>query len=333
MLQADTSSTTAMPQPLSCWPTQTATKPVSAPSWGGIDPGFSTREYHPWGHVPRRIPSIAADQIHAGSRGDMNTRSSNGKRGRRNEWRAGRIAVPGGDLCYGSIGTGPLIIGLHGIQGTSAAWEEVGKLLSGSYTFVAPDMRGREPSIIPEESAGYALPRFADDLEALVTEIGRPAILMGWSMGVFVLFEYLRCGNHQPDGLVLTGGSAHLGRARWFHGPAVHDVEREARARAARLGLDRTAEPYAVAETWFHVESSDYRDLLPAISAPTLILHGAADDECPPEHAELLAERIPHAELEIWPQGGHNLMAHDPSRFASAVNRFFTDHRVRETER
>lgn len=256
---------------------------------------------------------------------------STGQPGRDHEWSTGTIQVPGGDLCYRTIGGGPLIVAVHGIQGTSAAWQDVARLLSGRSTFVAPDMRGRAPSLVPDDSDAYALSRFAGDLEALIAEVGRPVVLVGWSMGVFILLEYLHSGGPEPAALVLTGGSAHLGSTKWFHGPTFQDVEQQARTRATKLGLRRTAEPRAVAASWFQVESSDYRDLLPRITAPTLVLHGGNDEECPPPHAELLAERIPRAELEIWPQAGHNLMAHDPSRFASAVSAFLDAQRIPDT--
>jgi pimeloyl-ACP methyl ester carboxylesterase len=238
------------------------------------------------------------------------------------EWSRHEVAVSRGDLHFRSVGAGPLIIALHGIQGTSEVWRDVGRLLCDQYTFVAPDMRGREPSLVPEEPDEYALHCFSADLEALIAEIGRPVVLVGWSMGVLVLFEYLRRGGRGPDQLVLTGGTAHPGAAKWFEGDTLEGVAREAGSRATRLGLGRAATPNAVAASWFHAKSSDYRDLLDSINVPTLVLHGAEDGECPRDQAELMAARLPCSELEVWPWAGHNLMAHDSGRFAASVRGF-----------
>lgn len=233
------------------------------------------------------------------------------------------VAVAEGEIHYRKIGSGPVVLALHGIQGTSGAWSEVGELLANNHTVVAPDLRGREPSTIPVAREAYALDRFAADLAAVVADIGRPSILMGWSMGAFVLFEYLRGTENAADAIVLTGASACLGpQTRWFHGESAPDVAGEAKVRADQLRLDRAAAPHAVAASWWHASRCDYRGLLSSLTIPTLIVHGNADDQCPPEHGQALADRLPQAELRIWPSGGHNLMAHDARRFAAELRDF-----------
>lgn len=239
------------------------------------------------------------------------------------DWSLGKLALAEGDLYYRHAGSGPIIIALHGIQGTSDAWSEVARSLSENYTVVAPDMRGREPSLIPSARDEYSMDRFASDLEALITETGKPAMLIGWSMGVLVLLEYLRRGGQQPRALVLAGGSACLGKdTHWFRGESALEVSEEATQRAERLKLSRAASPRAVAASWWHARQSDYRDSLSAISTPTLVLHGTDDDQCPPGHAELLADKLLNAELEMWTGCGHNPMAHDATRFATSVHAF-----------
>ena len=241
------------------------------------------------------------------------------------DWSLGKLALAEGNLYYRHAGSGPIIIALHGIQGTSDAWSEVARSLSENYTVVAPDMRGREPSLIPSARDEYSMDRFASDLEALITETGKPAMLIGWSMGVLVLLEYFRRrqGGYPPSALVLAGGSAYLGQeAHWFGGESPLEVSKEATQRAERLKLSRAASPHAVAASWWHARQSDYRDTLSAISTPTLVLHGTDDDQCPPGHAKLLADKLLNAELEMWTGCGHNPMAHDASRFATSVHAF-----------
>ena len=241
----------------------------------------------------------------------------------RSDWSLGKLALSDGDLYYRRMGSGPIVIALHGIQGTSDAWSEVARSLSGNYTVVAPDMRGREPSLIPSARDEYGMDRFASDLEALINETGEPAMLIGWSMGVLVLLEYLRRGGYPPSALVFAGGSAYLGQeARWFEGESASEVSNEAIQRAERLKLSRAASPHAVAASWWHARQSDYRDSLSAISTPTLVLHGTDDDQCPPGHAKLLADKLPNAELEMWTGCGHNPMGHDAPRFATSVHTF-----------
>ncbi len=49
----------------------------------------------------------------------------------------------------------------------------------------------------------------------------------------------------------------------------------------------------------------DAWDLLPNITAPTLVIQGSGDQVCPSTNANLLSERIPGAELRIISRGRH----------------------------
>ncbi len=60
------------------------------------------------------------------------------------------------------------------------------------------------------------------------------------------------------------------------------------------------------------------------IQAQTLVLHGAADTVVDPRNSQLLAERIPNAELMILPDVGHLFFWEDPKDFCEAVTTFLT---------
>src|SRR5262249_33550755 len=66
----------------------------------------------------------------------------------------------------------------------------------------------------------------------------------------------------------------------------------------------------------------DAWDVLPAISAPTLVVHGDADLLVPTPNGKLLAERIPGAELLLVPGAGHMLQADGNDLVRDAVLRF-----------
>ena len=63
-------------------------------------------------------------------------------------------------------------------------------------------------------------------------------------------------------------------------------------------------------------------DRLPELRAPTLVLHGAADAVVDPANAELLAERIPEARVELFPGCGHLFFWEQPERFVEVVGEF-----------
>jgi 3-oxoadipate enol-lactonase len=59
-------------------------------------------------------------------------------------------------------------------------------------------------------------------------------------------------------------------------------------------------------------QSHDAWDMLPSISAATLVLHGSADQVNPPGNAQLLAERIPNARLHFIPGARHGYYSEHP---------------------
>lgn len=221
-------------------------------------------------------------------------------------------------------GAGRSITLLHGIQGTARSWETVAALLATTHHVMLPDLRGRAGSSVPDDPAAYRPADFAADLSVVLATLGRPTLLVAWSMGVSVTLALLQQYPRTPlAGLVLVSGTACAGdEARWFSGTSIEQVSREAADRARRLALAEAAADHAVAASWLHVQQADYRSLLPGISIPTLVVHGAADDQCPASHGRLMAESIPGARLEEWAGAGHNPMAQDPARMAATILRF-----------
>jgi 3-oxoadipate enol-lactonase len=70
------------------------------------------------------------------------------------------------------------------------------------------------------------------------------------------------------------------------------------------------------------IQRMDLRDLLPRISAPTLLIAGAEDPATPPEHAELIAAKIPDARVEVLSPAAHLASIEQPD----TVSRLIADH-------
>lgn len=221
-------------------------------------------------------------------------------------------------------GSGSPVVLLHGIQGTAGTWDAVAPLLATHYKVIAPNLRGRSGSTTPDNFDGYALREFARDLQAVLDWVDQPVVLAAWSMGVSVTLELLGMNARQNlRGLVLISGSACVGNeARWFTGRTTLEIADEARERGKRLSLVDAAGPLAVAASWQHVQQADFKALLPQIHLPTLVVHGADDDQCPISHGRLIAQSIPGARLDEWADTGHNPMTRDVVRFTDTVRNF-----------
>ena len=229
------------------------------------------------------------------------------------------------ELTAGAPSAGhPTLVLLHGIQGSASAWTPLMERLPPSIHALAPNLRGRAGSYAPDRLEAYGLDGFAADVAAYTAGIAGPFVLAGWSMGVLVSLEYVaRHGCDRLGGLVLIGGTAHPGTGcHWFAGETPERIAEEAAHRAEMLRLTETATPFAVAGSWMAARRADHRGTLAAVSVPTLVVHGAADDQCPLPHGRAIADGIAGAELQVWEGCGHNPMAHDPQRLADALAAF-----------
>jgi 3-oxoadipate enol-lactonase len=194
------------------------------------------------------------------------------------------------------------------------------------FRLVRYDARGHGRSPVPP--GPYELDELAEDALALLDrlEIERTHIC-GLSLGGMTA---MWLGIHAPervDRLVLCCTSARLGPPEMWSERATL-VRAEGSDAVADAGVGRwltddysaanpdtaawlramiaatPAEGYASACT--AIEHMDLLADLPRIAAPTLVIAGAQDPSTPPaEHAQLIADRIPGARIEILDPAAH----------------------------
>jgi proline iminopeptidase len=68
----------------------------------------------------------------------------------------------------------------------------------------------------------------------------------------------------------------------------------------------------------------DFTERLREISCPTLVIGGAHDWICPPQHSRLIAERIPRAHLKIFADSAHAVAIDENDAYLAAVRGFLT---------
>jgi len=101
--------------------------------------------------------------------------------------------------------------------------------------------------------------------------------------------------------------------ARWLSPSAPPELT--SRLRAMLVAAD--AEDYA--RCCEALASWDFRDELPQIGVPTLVLAGAEDEATPAAATGLLADRIPGARYEVLDGAGHLANLERPAEFAAAA--------------
>ncbi len=83
----------------------------------------------------------------------------------------------------GLLGT-PTLVAVHGIASNAWAWDPMAHHLAGGAEIIALDLRGRGMSL--DADPPFGIRRHADDIAAVIEQLGQPAFLVGHSMGASV---------------------------------------------------------------------------------------------------------------------------------------------------
>lgn len=247
-----------------------------------------------------------------------------------------QILVHGVELALDDRGSGPAVLFVHGYPLSGALWRHQAGAIAGWRTLV-PDLRGMGRSDAPD--LGYSMATYADDLAALLDAVGvDEVVLVGFSMGGYVAFEFLRRHRPRVRGLVLVDTRAQadsaegrrarevaMGDARDGGAPLIADQmlpkllapqAPEPLREAVRALMAATPVPGLVGALAAMRDRPDSTDLLPALQGlPTLVVVGAEDAITPPAAAEAMAKAIPGARLAVIPEAGHLSPLEQPEAF------------------
>ncbi|HLI43856.1 MAG TPA: alpha/beta fold hydrolase [Acidimicrobiales bacterium] len=119
------------------------------------------------------------------------------------------VPVSGGRLtvaAWDGPGTGPAVLGIHGITGSSAQLAPVARRLGAQAAVLAPDLRGRgQSSRVP---GPFGVVQHARDCARVVEDLagGRPVVVLGESMGAFVAVMLAASRPELVSSLVLADG-------------------------------------------------------------------------------------------------------------------------------
>ncbi|WP_327370943.1 alpha/beta fold hydrolase [Streptomyces sp. NBC_01217] len=221
-------------------------------------------------------------------------------------------------IAYQCTGVGPPLVLLAGQANNHHWWDAVREDFCDVRTTVTIDYRGTGDSDRP--ARGYSTKTFAEDVVAVLDDLGIDrADVYGTSMGGRVA-QWLAARHARRVRALVLGCTSPGGE---------HGIERDANVRRSLAQSDQAASRRAVEELMYtpaylaahpgphstlgdptmpaharrgHRRASDGHDgwpLLPAITAPTLVMHGTDDRLNPTANAPLLAGRIPFARMRL----------------------------------
>ncbi|NUR29947.1 MAG: alpha/beta fold hydrolase [Catenulispora sp.] len=248
------------------------------------------------------------------------------------------VAADGAAIAYQSAGSGRPLVLLAGQANNHRWWDGArGDFEDAGHRTITLDWRGVGASDKPDEP--YTTRGFAADVIAVLDDLGiAKAHVYGTSMGGRVAQWVAADFPERVDALVL--GCTSPG------GP--HAVERDTAVRRTLAQADREAAERFLLELMYtpqwlathqgpyyvtgdpdmpahargrHLTASakhDAWDVLPTISAPTLVVHGTDDVFNPAQNAPLIADRIPGAR-RVMIEGARHAYFDEFRAFASPL--------------
>ena len=269
--------------------------------------------------------------------------------------------VHGHEVAYRQAGSGPVLVMIHGIAGSSGTWVPVMPLLAEGYTVIAPDLLGHGESAKPR--GDYSLGAYASGVRDLLGVLGHErATIVGHSLGGGIAMQFAYQFPQMAERLVLVG-SGGLGkevspvlRALSLPGteyllpvvlaPQIHDLVGSIGSVFGRFGL--RSDPF-LGEVWnswsrltdvraqrafIHtiravIDIAGQRvsacdRLYLANEVPTLIVWGDRDAVIPVGHAHIAHELMPGSRLEVVEGAGHFLPIERPELLDRLLREFLT---------
>jgi pimeloyl-ACP methyl ester carboxylesterase len=271
------------------------------------------------------------------------------------------VSLHGRTINYAEVGSGPVLLLIHGMGGSYANWEAVIEPLARHHTVVAPDLPGHGASA--PGGGDYSLGALAAGLRDLVLALGHQrATLVGHSLGGGIAMQLgyqfpelaerlvlVSSGGLGPEVSLLLRAAALPGaelfvtataRAASRAGGAIGrglgavglrptaDVAEVARGYSSLADANRRAAFLATLRSVIstrgqRVDASDRFYL--AAGVPVLIVWGARDPIIPVRHGERAHEAIAGSRLEIFEGVGHLPQLEAPARFVAVLERFLEE--------
>ncbi|MEN8173758.1 MAG: alpha/beta hydrolase [Chloroflexota bacterium] len=228
----------------------------------------------------------------------------------------------------------PIVL-IHGAGGSHLYWPaQIRRLKSGRV--YALDLPGHGKS---KGRGQQTISAYADHILGWMDAVGlSKALFVGHSMGGAVA---LNLGLHHPQrvyglGLLSTGARLRvspeilplISQRRTFPTAVEMIVSwafgAGADPRLVELASQRMMEtrPTVLSADFAACNAFDQVAALSQIDLPTLVLCGQDDRLTPTHLSQFLADQIPTAKLEIFPDAGHMLMLEKPDPVASALSEF-----------
>jgi valacyclovir hydrolase len=232
-------------------------------------------------------------------------------------------------------GEGPPLLMLPGALGTGAGdfHAQFDWFAARGFSVIAPDPRGYGQSRPPQRDFPLDFyRRDASDMLALMDALGHECFdILGWSDGANTGTIMAALAPERVGKLAVFGGNAFLTAEEITAFNAIRKIESwspraaEAMRQVYGVELDVLWENYVRGlEAIFAAGGNLYQELLPLVTSPMLILHGAKDPLVPAIHPEAIHRGVAGSRLHVFPEGKHNIHVRYADEFNALILSFLT---------
>lgn len=251
-------------------------------------------------------------------------------------------------LDYVDEGHGKPIIFVHGMVSSKAAFKkQIPYFSSHGYRAIAVDLRGHGDSEKPME--GYTIKTFATDVHELVKGLAlEKPILVGWSMGSMVVWDYDALFPDDLSALVCVDQSAsdyawpgwqfglmtindlrdtaialHTHRVPLYTDMICQMLHKASEEEIQYFLKEMMKIPPVIAESIVMNQTfEDYREYFPKIKVPTLVAFGEDPKLNPPESGYWIKDHIPGAKIVTFKNSSHCPFWEESELFNDEVKKF-----------
>ena len=206
-----------------------------------------------------------------------------------------------------SSGTATLLF-VHGVDSDSEVWTPTIDLLA-DHLCVAVDLPGHGKSPVSTDPAAYERGAILQDLDAVISELARPLVFVGHSLGGYLGMAYTLTHPNTVDALVLVST-----------GPGFRDPEAR---QSWNSRLLKNAPSYGVSEmaatAGLHVDSMVI-DRMAELTLPLALLIGDGDRAYLGAN-DYMETKLPQATRTTVEGARHYVMRSHPEQVSAAIRR------------
>jgi pimeloyl-ACP methyl ester carboxylesterase len=263
-----------------------------------------------------------------------------------------KVRVNDIEMNYELHGEGEPLVLIMGFTGSLEGWRPLVPAFAREYRVLIFDNRGA--GLTDKPAGPYSMPMMADDTAGLMDALGiDDAHVYGISMGGMIAQELalrhpqkvkalvLGCTtpggpNTHPQSQETVAALTSIGSVsmeeglettlRWLFTEEFVAAHRQQLRETTLNSFDLRTPRHAVLAQAGAIAAHDTYGRLPQIKAPTLVIAGGSDEMILSANSPILAQRIPGAELVMYPKARHGYLYEVAGEATAAVLDFLRRH-------